>query len=167
MEPEQQDTSIDFTLPRKCFYLTFAEQPGPCPSCGKSLHQSLRFYLVATRQGNRITDTLAMSGDMGWFCASCPTVVINVNQVSERLQFPLRSWDVGGEFTVMGLVDLDAISPEQAHLPLGEIDPLPLVPFEAVPDSKKPSPPRRPAKKKRPKRTKPTAKRRRKKKRRR
>ena len=166
MEPEKQETAIDFTTPRKCFYRRFTSHPGPCPACGKPLHQASRVYLVATLQDDRIADTFTMSGDMGWFCASCPTVVINANEIGDMLRSSLPSWDVGGEFAVMGLVDLDAVPPEQSHLPLGDIDPFPLVPFEDAPGRKKPSPSPRPVKKKRPKRPKPAGRRRRKKKRR-
>jgi hypothetical protein len=155
MESEQQDTAIDFTLPRKCFYRTFAEHPGPCPACGASLHRVHKLYLVATGQGKRDADSFAVSSDMGWFCIDCPTVVINESQASELLATPLSGWDVGTEFTVVGLVDLDAVPPDQKHLSLDQIDPLPLVPFEDAPGRKKQPPSHHSTKTKRPKRAKP------------
>jgi hypothetical protein len=120
---------IDITRPRECTYQQFDDQPGPCPRCGAPLHPSTQTYLVATRHGGRMADSFVVSGDIGWFCTNCPTVVINPAQVSEMLQAPVRRWDVGMEYAVLGILNLDAIPPEQRHLPLGEVDPLPLVPF--------------------------------------
>ncbi len=74
---------------------------------------------------------------MGWYCARCPTVVINTEELDIGFAYPMRDWDVGNEFAVLGILDLDAIPREQAHLPLGEIDPLPLVPFDVTPGRKR------------------------------
>lgn len=144
--PVAEETAIDITAPRECIYQRFEDQPGPCPRCGGALQQSTQTYLVVTRRGKKITDPFIMGSDFGWFCTRCPTVVINPDQVSEMLQHRLPHWDIGSEFAVAGIVDLDAIPEEKRHLPLdGDDNPIPLVEFtnvsrQAAPDR----PPRKP-----------------------
>jgi hypothetical protein len=96
-----------------------------------------------------------VSNDMGWFCADCPTVVINTHEMDSALAHPMPGWDVGNEIAVVGILDLDAIPPGQEHLPLDEIDPLPLISFDVAPDRKSAARSTRSTKKKRPKRVKP------------
>lgn len=124
---------IDITIPRECVYQEFEEQPGPCPRCGSPLQQSRQTYLVATRRGKELTDNFIVGSDMGWFCARCPTVVINPEKVSELLMHPLPRWDIGTGFAVVGIIDLDAVPEEKHHLPLGDDDnPIPLVEFTNI-----------------------------------
>jgi len=126
---------IDITIPRECIYQEFEEQPGPCPRCGSPLRQSRQTYLVTSRRGQEITDSFIVGSDMGWFCARCPTVVISPEKVSELLMHPLPRWDIGTEFAVAGIIDLDAIPEEKRHLPLGDDDnPIPLVEFTDISD---------------------------------
>jgi len=144
-----QEPQIDVTVPRECIYQQFKDQPGPCPRCGEPLHQSPQTYVVVTRRGHEIADSLIIGSDFGWFCNRCPTVVINPEVVSRMLQHQLPRWDVGSEFAVAGIVDLDAIPEEKRHLPLGDEDnPIPLIEFANI--SRKPA--TRPEKRKRPSR---------------
>lgn len=121
--------AIDITQPRECIYQEFEEQPGPCPRCGAALAQSNQVYLVITRRGGKMTDSFITSSDMGWFCANCPTVVINPKEVAEMFQVTKPGWDAGSEHIVAGIIDLDAVPPSQHHVPFDELDPLPLVQF--------------------------------------
>jgi hypothetical protein len=122
--------TIDITLPRECIYKSFEGHPGPCPRCSGPLQQSHQIYMIATRRGRQITDSFIASNDAGWFCTQCPTVVINPEEVSAALQYGLAKWDIGSEFVVLGIVDLDAIPEEKRHLPLGDDEnPYPLVEF--------------------------------------
>lgn len=124
---------IDVKTPRECIYKSFPDAPEPCPRCGGSLIQQPQTYLVATRRGRRITDSFMLGSDFGWFCTDCPTVVIDPEDVGEMLAYALPGWDTGEEFTVVGLVDLDAIPEEKEHLPLGGDDnPIPLVEFTNI-----------------------------------
>lgn len=124
---------IDISIPRECIYQEFEEQPGPCPRCGGALQQSRQTYLVATRRGRGTTDSFMIGSDVGWFCARCPTVVINPEKVSELLTYQLPHWDVGEQVAVVGIVDLDAVPEEKRHLPLGDDDnPIPLVEFTNI-----------------------------------
>ncbi len=125
--------AIDITIPRECVYRTFGKKPGPCPRCGSSLKSRPATYLVATRRGTEITDSFIIGGDLGWFCPKCPTVVIDPNVVNEFLWHARSNQDVGDEFIVLGIVDLDAIPADKAHLPLGHEDvPLELIEFTKV-----------------------------------
>ena len=135
---------IDITIPRECIYQQFKGEPGPCPRCGGPLRQSTQTYMIATRRGKRITDSLVVGNDMGWFCTHCPTVVINPEDVSDMLQNGLPHWDIGNEFAVLGIIDLDAVPKEKEHLPLGDDDnPIPLVEFTNISHKTSPSRPAR------------------------
>ncbi len=124
---------IDITIPRECIYKEFEEEPGPCPRCGGPLRQSRATYLVATMRGKRATDNFIIGSDMGWFCARCPTVVMDPEKVTEYLKHPLPRRDVGDQFAVAGIVNLDAIPEEKHHLPLGDDDnPISLVEFTNI-----------------------------------
>jgi hypothetical protein len=163
----EMNKQIDITIPRECVYQRFKGEPGPCPRCGSPLQQSTQTYLIATRRGKKITDSFVVGNDMGWFCTHCPTVVINPEELSDMLQHGLPHWDIGNEFTVLGIVDLDAIPEEKQHLPLGDDDnPIPLVEFTTTPSATARGRPARRRKATRRKRTAPARKKRKKKKRR-
>ena len=123
----------DVSIPRVCVLKEFTGDPGPCPRCKGRLRQYHHTYLVATRRGGEPTDFFVMGGDFGWFCLDCPTVVINTRRVKEMLQEAAFRWDVGEEYAILGLVDLDAIPEEKEHLPLGsDENPIPLVEFTNI-----------------------------------
>jgi hypothetical protein len=129
----KQAPPIDPSEPRACIYQEFRSQPGPCPRCGGALHQQHQLYAIATRRGSRPTDTFLASGDFGWYCEDCLTVVINPAEVGEMLSYSKPGWDTGEAFAVLGLVDLNAVPEDKQHLPLGDDDnPIPLVEFTAV-----------------------------------
>jgi hypothetical protein len=127
--PVTEESSIDITIPRECIYKSFGKHPGPCPRCGGPLQQNYQSYLLATRRGKRITDSFITGSDAGWFCTHCPTMVINAEEINAPLQYGLPKWDVGDEFAVLGIVDLNAVPEEKRHLPFGDDNPIPLVEF--------------------------------------
>ncbi|OGG52225.1 MAG: hypothetical protein A3F84_20695 [Candidatus Handelsmanbacteria bacterium RIFCSPLOWO2_12_FULL_64_10] len=99
------------------------------------MRQSRQTYLIATYRGNKVADDFIASNEMGWFCGRCPTVVINPSEVRQFLQYSLPHWDVGDEFVMAGIVNLDAVPEDKHELPLGEDDnPIPLVLFTNVSD---------------------------------
>jgi len=123
-------SKIDIMRPRECIYKSFKGDPGPCPRCGSTLRQSYQTYLIATRRGKHLADSFITGTDFGWLCPSCPTIVINPEDVSETLGVGALRWDVGTEFVVLGIVDLNAVPPDKRSRPLGEDDnPVPLVEF--------------------------------------
>jgi len=142
--PAAEETPIDITVPRECIYQQFKGHPGPCPRCGGPLQQSNQAYLIVTKRGEEITDSFIIGSDFGWFCTRCPTVIINTDQVSEMLQYSLPHWDVGTEFAVAGIIDLNAIPEEKRDLPLGDDDnPIPLVEFTHISQEAAPGRPAR------------------------
>ena len=131
---KRQAPPVDPSVPRVCIYQEFEKEPGPCPRCGGALHQEHQLYAIATRRGRQMTDTFMISGDFGWYCEDCLTVVINPEKVGEMLSFSKPGWDTGEAFAVLGLVDLSAVPEEKSHLPLGDEDnPIPLVEFTGAP----------------------------------
>ncbi|MCB8943411.1 MAG: hypothetical protein H6658_06625 [Ardenticatenaceae bacterium] len=144
---------IDKSIERKMFYHEAEVPPDVCPQCGQALVQDFGPYQVATRSGRRLTDEFMMSGDFGYLCAGCATAVIHLPQLADMLYgVPTKpGWKAGPEFAVLGLVNLDAVPPEQAHVPMDEWDPYPLVLFHAS----EPSQPKRPTSSKRPRKPKP------------
>jgi hypothetical protein len=142
--PPSEEIPIDITVPRECIYQQFKGEPGPCPRCGGPLQQSRQSYLVATRRGRKIADSFTVGSDMGWFCTRCPTAVINPEDVSKLLQYSLPHWDIGNEFAVAGVINLDAVPKEKEHLPLGDDDnPIPLVEFTNISGGRVPGRPAR------------------------
>ena len=78
---------INKETPRQAEYRSFRGNPGECPGCGGSdLVNEQQTYMVATRRGRKIADSFVVSGDFGWYCKSCPTVVINRDKVGEMLR---------------------------------------------------------------------------------
>jgi len=127
--------AIDVAIPRECIYRRFEGQPGPCPRCGGTLQSQYAHYMVTTWRGKRAADSFFIGNDMGWFCARCPTVVINPAEVIEYFSHSLPKWNVGDEFAVAGILDLDAIPEEKRNLPLGrDGNPIPLVKFTGISD---------------------------------
>ncbi len=118
-------------ISRQVEYRSFNDDPGECPGCGGSdLVNEYQNYAVATRRGKKIADSFVMGGDFGWFCASCPTIVINKGEVEKMLGYGKSGWNIGSEFSVLGIVDLDAIPENKRHLPIGDPNnPLPLIEF--------------------------------------
>lgn len=137
-------------IPRQAIYQSFKNSPGACPRCGAELIQEYQAYAVATREGKKIADSFIVSGDFGWFCNSCPAIVIDKEEVGEMLSFQKSGWKVGSEFILMlRVVDLEAIPASKRHLPIGDSSkPLPLVRFSDMSQDAKPAkPPNRPKRK--------------------
>ncbi|MBC8508070.1 MAG: hypothetical protein ISR58_05400 [Anaerolineales bacterium] len=130
---------INPKISRQVEYRSFKDNPGECPGCGGSdLVNEYQTYSVATRKGKKISDSFVISGDFGWFCASCPTIVINKDEVGKMLGYGKSNWNIGSEFTVLGIADLDAIPANKRDLPIGDPNnPLPLIEFTEFSKAKK------------------------------
>lgn len=119
-----------YTTPRDAIYKIFIGNPGLCPQCRGVLKKSYQSYLVLTHTGKRMKDSFTIGGDFGWFCQSCPVVVLDKKGLDKMMRYSMPGWKVGAEITVAGLVDLDAVPPDKWNLPLGgEENPIPLVEF--------------------------------------
>ena len=125
--------AIDFSVPRELIPWKGEDDPGPCPKCGAALTQHYATYMVLTRQGGKLADSFMAGSDKGWFCTQCPALLLNTQEVGETLAFGLRGWNVGEEFAVVGIVDLEAIPPAKQDVPIGAPgNPVPLVEFRNV-----------------------------------
>jgi hypothetical protein len=113
-----------------CYYRAFEDQLGACPRCGGALEQHYASFLISTRDRRGLADSFVSGSKAGWFCSQCPAVVISSNAVGELLSHQLPGWNVGQEFVVLGIVDIDSVPKEQKRLPLGRDDnPIPLIAF--------------------------------------
>ena len=106
-------------IQRDAVYKDFSDDAGPCPKCGSMLEQANLPYMVVTRTGNRLEDSFLISGDFGWYCQSCPVLVLNRAKLSKTMGFGKPGWKVGQEFSVMGVMNLDAIPENKRDIPLG------------------------------------------------
>ena len=98
-------STVDLTLTRRMFYRAVnPSQDTPCPRCGKTLSPETGVYVIATRQGGQQGNHFMISGNFGFYCASCPTVVIDPEQVVDVLQIGATGWDVGDAYSVLQLV---------------------------------------------------------------
>jgi hypothetical protein len=121
---------IDIRQPRLALYRQLVGHPGECPRCGGELRQHYQSYVIVSHTGSRLADPFMVGSTFGWFCVQCPVVVINSREVGALLGHARSDWDVGAEWTVLGLLDLDAVPEEKRSLPLGTGEnPLPLVRF--------------------------------------
>ena len=73
--------------------------------------------------------------DDGFFCPNCPTVVLDFQAIEEMIvDYTQRADYAEGEYveyTLMGIVDLDAVPEEKKDIPLGDDDnPIPLIKLE-------------------------------------
>jgi len=124
-------SDINLSSTRQVVYQSFETSPTACPQCGGYLQQSRQTYSVATRRGRKLLDSFVVGSDFGWYCDSCPVVVIGTHQVGALLGHSMPHWEVGNEFCVEGVVDLDAIPEHKRHLPIGdENNPMPLIEFQ-------------------------------------
>jgi hypothetical protein len=87
-------------------------------------------YVIATRQGGQPGDHLMISGDFGFYCANCPTVVMDPEKLTHLLQVGASGWEVGDAYAVLGLMAMEAIAEDQRDAPIDALDAIPLVPFE-------------------------------------
>ena len=124
---------IDLKIPRQAVYSSFKEKPGACPRCSGELVNKYQSYAVTTRRGKRVSDSFIIGGKFGWFCKSCPTVVLNRDEIAKMFSFQKSGWNVGSEYFVLGIVDLDAIPVSKRNLPIGDPNnPLRLIEFREI-----------------------------------
>ena len=125
--------TIDFSVPREFIAWEGDGDPGSCPKCGAPLKQEHATYMLLTRRGGKLADSFMTGSDKGWFCTQCPALLLNPQEFSEPLSMGMPGWDVGNQFAIVGLVDLDAIPPEKDDIPIGAPgNPVPLVEFSNI-----------------------------------
>ncbi|MGH9838294.1 MAG: hypothetical protein ACREEM_05885 [Blastocatellia bacterium] len=75
-----------------------------------------------------------IGNDFGSFCPQCPVVVLDRDRFGKQLVKSLEEESSGGRiefaFTVVGIIDLEAIPDDKKDVPIGDDEnPIPLVEF--------------------------------------
>lgn len=123
------------SVPRRMYWSKDVGGASRCPECGGPLAGEYHTYLLAVRAHDE-EETFLIGSDAGSFCAACPVVVLDSDTFRDFVRLGL-DLDLGldpghpsASFTVLGLVDLEAVPEEKQAVPLGEEgNPIPLVKF--------------------------------------
>lgn len=125
---------FDASVPRKMFWSTDVGGTDFCPQCHGRLENESHSYLLLVREAGDIQPFI-VGNDDGHFCARCPVVVLDYEAFAKSALAGNPS-SYSFEFTVPGIVDLDAIPEESADIPIGDDDnPVPLVKFTNLSDT--------------------------------
>ena len=126
---------FDPSIPRQMFLSNYVGGKSNCPRCFSSLENEPQVFMMAVRDAHDIHPFI-IGNDAGYFCPQCPTVVLDFDTFAEFAEVSLGR-DTDAEFTVMGLIDMEAIPDDKRSLPLGvEGNPIPLVKFANIPARK-------------------------------
>jgi len=119
----------DASIPREMFWSNKIPDSGLCPTCNAKLEKEYHTYLVLSRKGEDCKSFIA-GNDAGKFCPNCDVVVLNWNMFAGNISYATRH-SSSFEFTVVGIVDLDAIPDDKKGTPIGgDANPIPLVKFK-------------------------------------
>lgn len=124
---------LDASVPRKNFWADQVPNKLRCPRCRTKLEKEHATYMVAMQiQGE--FETFAMGNDFGSFCPHCPVVVLDRDGIGRQLLQMLEAKSPGERleiaYTVVGIIDVDAIPEDKNDVPIGSDDnPIPLVEF--------------------------------------
>ncbi|MCO6479687.1 MAG: SEC-C domain-containing protein [Phaeodactylibacter sp.] len=99
-----------------------------CPECKGTLTEKACTILLAVRSARDKAEFLTnLSGSR--FCERCPVVVFDSSKVEYAAIAGLKE-ETNFKYTVLGIVDLDAVPEEKRNLELGtDENPLPLIDF--------------------------------------
>jgi len=98
-----------------------------CPECQGALEKEFHTYLMVIKKGREMTPFL-FGNDGGHFCFKCPVVVLEHDVFVDGIMAAGET--KAKQFTVAGIVNLEAIPDDKKHLPIGADDnPIPLVEF--------------------------------------
>jgi hypothetical protein len=121
------------SVPRKMYWSDHVGGTARCPDCGTALEQERHTYCVGARHRGS-TEGFVIGSNAGHFCAKCPVVVLDRNEIRTLAALSL-GFGSDVQVVVLGIVDLDAVPKEKAHLPFDqETNPMPLVTFTNFPD---------------------------------
>lgn len=116
------------SIPRRMYWSGKCRDSARCPECGGKIEFESHVYMMAVRHRNNLSAIAVGGPDCGSFCAHCPVVVLNKRQFEDYATMGMGGR--GTEFTVLGIIDLDAVPPDKRHLPFDEkTNPTPLVRF--------------------------------------
>lgn len=119
------------SIPRKMFWSSDVGGKSHCPVCRSKLESESHTFMMAVRHAGEVHPFL-VGNDAGYFCLQCPTVVLHYEIFAQSARLALDSEDQA-QFTILGLVDLEAVPKEKRSVPLGSDDnPIPLVKFTNI-----------------------------------
>lgn len=119
---------FDSSIPRKMFWSNEIPNSRLCPNCDAKLEREYHSYVIATRKGNDYESSIT-GNDGGYFCPNCKIVVLDHDMFAELASQSTKFSKPFG-FTVLGIVDINAIPEDKENIPLGGDDnPVPLVEF--------------------------------------
>lgn len=104
-----------------------------CPKCGTALKNEYQTYLAFMKIREE-ADSFVTGNNGGYFCPSCPVVVLdkNIFEKTFRTVVEIRDQNVHSfSFTVSGIVDYDAVPEDKRDKELGtKENPLPIIYFK-------------------------------------
>ena len=125
---------FDASVPRKMFWSTDVGGTDFCPQCHSKLENESHSYLLLVRESGDVQPFI-VGNDDGYFCACCSIVVLDYEAFAKSALAGNPS-SCSFEFTVPGIVDLDAVPDEKLDVPLVDDDnPIPLVKFTNLSDT--------------------------------
>ena len=125
------------SIPREMYWSSDLKDSKRCPKCNSLLEKEYKSYLLAVKTKKDV-ETFITGNDGGYFCSRCPVVVLDGDKFGEMVSC---AHDVGGglvfrhhekpslKFTVLGIVDMDAVPEDKKSEPFGGDNPIPLVEF--------------------------------------
>lgn len=124
---KKNEKRFDSSIPRWMYWSNSIRTPDKCPKCDTSLEAEYHTYLFLIKEGSDVV-TFMTGNNGGSFCPQCPVVVLDHEVFAETALAGGSS--PNNTFTVVGIVDLNAIPEEKQHIPMGDDDnPIPLVEF--------------------------------------
>jgi hypothetical protein len=112
-------TIADNSDPREAIYQTLTGQSNVCPKCGGILHQQRKDYLIGNYEGDDELESFTTGANFGWFCDSCPVVVINLPDLHALLAHLPPDMPIGSNAIVIGIINIYAIPEKKRHMPIG------------------------------------------------
>lgn len=125
---------FDPSVPRQMFWSNNVGGKSHCPRCFSILENEHHVYMMAIRDADGIYPYI-VGNDAGYFCPQCPSIVIDRDTFAEFAQFSI-SRENDAVFTVLGLVDLEAVPKDKRSLPFDDDNPVPLVQFSNMSERK-------------------------------
>lgn len=96
---------------RRMYWSTTLDAPHRCPECGRTLEVEYHVYAGAfTVKGSEQLRSMTMGGTGGAFCPRCPVVVLKRKEFGTIVERWAPDVD---SFTVFGIVDVEALPPDQ------------------------------------------------------
>jgi hypothetical protein len=119
---------------REAIYATLSDPVKICPKCRGNLQQLYKSYLIGNYEAQKELESFYMGSKFGWFCDSCPTLIINLPDLHDFLTHLPADLKIGSNAIVLGIINILAIPENKRQLPVGSPkNPIPLCIFTNLP----------------------------------